>query len=90
MSRGPWEFEEPLCSEVGVDMFYTDDRDDMRVDSMSIYTMANSICRKCVHIGECAEWAIKNELFGFWGGLTPKDRANIRKNKKLSLNTDLK
>ena len=90
MSRGPWEFEEPLCSEVGVDMFYTDDRDDMRVDLISTYTMANSICRKCVHIGECAEWAIKNELFGFWGGLTPKDRANIRKNKKLSLNTDLK
>ena len=89
MYRGPWEFEEPLCSEVGVEMFYTDDKDDMRVDSMSTYAMASSICRKCVHIGECAEWAIKNELFGFWGGLTPKDRTNIRKRKKLSINTDL-
>ena len=89
MSRGPGEFEEPLCSEIGVEMFYTDDKDDMRVDSMSTYAMASSICRKCVHIGECAEWAIKNELFGFWGGLTPKDRTNIRKRKKLSINTDL-
>jgi hypothetical protein len=71
-------------------MFYTDDKDDMRVDSMSTYAMANSICRKCIHIGECAEWAIKNELFGFWGGLTPKDRTDIRKRKRLSINTDLK
>ena len=90
MSRGPWEFEEPLCSEVGVEMFYTDDKDDMRVDSMSTYAMASSICRKCVHIGECAEWAIKNELFGFWGGLTPKDRTNIRRLKRIYVNIELK
>ena len=90
MSRGPWEFEEPLCAEVGVEIFYTDDKDDMRVDSMSTYAMASSICRKCVHIGEFAEWAIKNELFGFWGGLTPKDRTNIRRRKRISVNIELK
>ena len=90
MSRGPWEFEEPLCSEVGVEMFYTDDKDDMRVDSMSTYAMASSICGKCAHIVECAEWAIKNELFGFWGGLTPKDRTNIRRRKRISVNIELK
>lgn len=90
MSRGPWEFEEPLCSEVGVEMFYTDDKDEKRVDSMSTYAMANSICRKCTHIAECADWAIKNELFGFWGGLTPKDRTNIRRRKRISVNIELK
>ena len=90
MSRGPWEFEEPLCSEVGVEMFYTDDKDEKRIDSMSTYAMASSICRKCTHIAECADWAIKNELFGFWGGLTPKDRTNIRRRKKISVNIELK
>ena len=90
MSRGPWEFEEPLCSEVGVEMFYTDDKDEKRIDSMSTYAMASSICRKCTHIAECADWAIKNELFGFWGGLTPKDRINIRRRKRISVNIELK
>ena len=46
MSRGPWEFEEPLCAEVGVEIFYTDDKDEKKVESMSTYAMANSICKK--------------------------------------------
>lgn len=39
---------------------------------------------------ECAEWAIKNELFGFWGGLSPKERTNIRRDKKMQVSLDLK
>jgi len=52
--------------------------------------MANSICKKCPHKNECAEWAIKNELFGFWGGLSPKERTNIRRDKRIPVNIDLK
>ena len=90
MSRAPWEFEEPLCAQVGVDIFYTDDRDEKTLEPMTNYAMANSICKKCPHIAECADWAIKNELFGFWGGLSPKDRTRIRKAKRIPVNIDLK
>jgi len=90
VSRGPWEFEEPLCAEVGVEIFYTDDKDEKKLESMSTYAMANSICKKCPHKNECAEWAIKNELFGFWGGLSPKERTNIRRDKRIPVNIDLK
>ena len=90
MSRGPWEFEEPLCAEVGVEIFYTDDKDEKKVDSMSTYAMANSICKKCPHRNECAEWAIKHELFGFWGGLSPKERTNLRRDKRMQVSLDLK
>ena len=90
MSRGPWEFEKPLCAEVGVEIFYTDDKDEKKVDSMSTYAMANSICKKCPHRNECAEWAIKHELFGFWGGLSPKERTNIRRDKRMQVSLDLK
>ena len=90
MSRGPWEFEEPLCAEVGVEIFYTDDKDEKKVESMSTYAMANSICKKCPHKNECAEWAIKHELFGFWGGLSPKERTNIRRDKRMQVSLDLK
>jgi hypothetical protein len=37
-----------------------------------------SLCGKCVHQSECAEWGIKNERFGIWGGLTHGKRARIR------------
>ena len=90
MSRGPWEFEEPLCAEVGVEIFYTDDKDEKKVESMSTYAMANSICKKCPHKNECAEWAIKHELFGFWGGLSPKERTNLRRDKRMQVSLDLK
>ena len=90
MSRGPWEFEEPLCAEVGVEIFYTDDKDEKKLESMSTYAMANSICKKCPHKNECAEWAIKNELFGFWGGLSPKERTNLRRDKRMQVSLDLK
>ena len=90
MSRGPWEFEEPLCAEVGVEIFYTDDKDEKKVESMSTYAMANSICKKCPHKNECAEWDIKHELFGFWGGLSPKERTNLRRDKRMQVSLDLK
>jgi hypothetical protein len=90
VSRGPWEFEEPLCAEVGVEIFYTDDKDEKKVESMSTYAMANSICKKCPHKNECAEWAIKHELFGFWGGLSPKERTNLRRDKRMQVSLDLK
>lgn len=90
MSRRPWEFEEPLCAEVGVEIFYTDDKDERKVDSMNKYNMAKSICKKCPHKEECADWGIKNELFGFWGGLSPKERNIIRKHKRIPININLK
>ena len=90
MSRGPWEFEEPLCAEVGVEIFYTDDKDEKKLESMSTYAMANSICKQCPHKNECAEWAIKHELFVFWGGLSPKERTNIRRDKRMQVSLDLK
>jgi hypothetical protein len=42
-----------------------------------------SICGKCVHQSECAEWGIKNERYGIWGGLTHGKRARIRTERNI-------
>ncbi len=39
---------------------------------------AIAICRQCPVRALCADWAIKREEFGIYGGLTPKQRAVIR------------
>jgi hypothetical protein len=47
--------------------------------------MAKSICNRCPHRIECAEWGIEKERFGIWGGLTERARQLIRKEKNITL-----
>lgn len=37
------------------------------------------ICAGCPSREPCGEWAIRHELYGFWGGMTPRERFDIRK-----------
>lgn len=39
---------------------------------------AKRICSACPIIDECAEWAIRHEPDGLWGGLMPQARQRIR------------
>jgi hypothetical protein len=83
----PRDFSNPLCAEVGYTYFYLDDKDDDTIDDSSSnpsYAIALSVCKKCEHISECAEWGIANEIHGVWGGLTPYDRIKIRKKRKIT------
>lgn len=84
----PKTFEEPLCAEVGPTFFYLDDDDDDTVSLSQInnsYKTALEICAKCSHITDCAEWGIQKERWGVWGGLTPPQRANIRRKRNITL-----
>jgi hypothetical protein len=91
--KKPWEFDNPVCAEVGHQLFYLDDRDDIGVDrlpdNMSDYRKAQSMCTSCVHQFDCAEWGIKKERHGVWGGLTPHDREQIRKKRNILLQEEL-
>lgn len=84
----PRDFEKPLCAEVGFSFFYLDDKDDDTIEDASSnpsYALALSICEKCKHISECAEWGVYKEKYGVWGGLTPYDRMKIRKKRKITV-----
>jgi hypothetical protein len=37
------------------------------------------VCEPCELKAECAQWAIRHEAHGFWGGMTPSDRQRYRK-----------
>lgn len=78
-NKGPWTFTQALCREVGVELFFSKDADDPNSrGDISNYKHAKTICAKCIHQVECAEWGIAMETHGFWGGLTPKERSQIR------------
>lgn len=80
--RPPWQFEDPLCSQVGGTFFFTKDRDEDDTQGDTDYSVAKTICMKCEHRVECAIWALKYEEFGYWGGLSPNDRKRIRAGHK--------
>jgi WhiB family redox-sensing transcriptional regulator len=78
--REPWNFEDPLCREVGADFFFPEKEDG---DSPTLTKYAKSICASCSHRIECAEWGINNERFGIWGGLTQTDMRIVRKKNRI-------
>jgi hypothetical protein len=80
--RVPWEFENPLCAEVGMEIYFPDIED----PSHRTHTRtAVSICNRCPYLAECAEWGITQEYFGIWGGLNVDERKRIRSTRGITL-----
>ena len=80
--REPREYENPLCAEIGGD-FWFPERDNPENRKLLDPSYAKSICRSCIHKTECAQWGIKNERFGIWGGLTEYERTLLRTQSKI-------
>ena len=72
--RGPWEFEDPRCAEVGGDFFFPE-----KGQNSIEMRIARKICGGCQHKTECAEWAVANHEVGIWGGTTETTRRRLRK-----------
>lgn len=71
----------PVCTETAPDIFFIDSEEG--ATPAEVYAgrkLAKQICASCPYQVECAEWAIaKHETLGIWGGLTPRERADIRR-----------
>lgn len=42
---------------------------------------AKTICRSCPVINECAEWGVRHENYGIWGGMTANELDAERKRR---------
>lgn len=84
--RFPWEFEKPSCAEVGTILFFSVDQDDPSFKNGSdTYEDARKVCNSCVHRIECAEYGIKYETHGMWGGLSPRERKSMRRQMRITM-----
>ena len=84
--REPREYENPLCAEVSGDFWFPDTQAD--INAVQDATAAKSICRRCSHRTECAEWGIRKEYYGIWGGLTLRERQVIRRQKGIRIHRE--
>jgi WhiB family redox-sensing transcriptional regulator len=80
--REPRFFENPGCAEIGGDLWFPEKEDGAGTREQAI---AKAICRQCPHQIECAEWGIKHENHGIWGGLVPRERLTIRSSRGIQL-----
>lgn len=78
--REPRNYEAPLCAQVDGEIWFPE-----KGASVTDISRAKSICNSCTHKFECAEWGIKHERFGIWGGLTVSELKLIRRKRKLTL-----
>jgi hypothetical protein len=63
--------------------WYTED-----INVIPDYKFAKTICLRCPHKVECAEWGLRKEAFGMWGALSPTDRRAIRRQKNIFIEGD--
>ena len=71
----PAAFDEPLCAEIGSEIFFINDNGRDPAEAVKA-------CTLCKHRIDCATYAIPYyNLDGLWGGLSPGARAQIRKDQ---------
>lgn len=79
--RYPFRGDEP-CTQIDPSFYYPEQVNIWRTHEG---TAVLKICSTCHVLNECAEWAIRHELYGIWGGLTPPERERIRKQRGIRL-----
>jgi hypothetical protein len=75
-----WDGSE-LCAQIPHELFY--DQSTRSVADRADINNLRRVCDNCPRLLECREYAIKHELYGFWGGMTEKDRMDFRKKYKI-------
>jgi WhiB family redox-sensing transcriptional regulator len=68
----PWEAA--ACKGTDPEAFYPE-------KGVSVSIVAR-ICPTCPILSECAAYAIRNEVFGYWGGMSENVRLDIRAGRR--------
>lgn len=70
-----------LCAEVGTELFFPEDD---KAATPTLYDNARRVCNECPVRELCLSYALEVERgndrrwrFGFWGGLSPRERAKL-------------
>lgn len=83
MTGYPAKFDTPnlpnaACTTSDPELFYADDCVDP--DKVAI-ELARTVCMGCAERVKCLGWAMQNENYGMWGGLTANERKNFKRGK---------
>lgn len=67
--------EQALCKGEDVHLWFADVH--VTTEAKRLVRLAKEVCFECSVRMECLDWANRNEeVYGIWGGLTPKERGH--------------
>jgi WhiB family redox-sensing transcriptional regulator len=70
-------YKDALCASHPIDLWFPSTGHDS--------AKAKKICNKCPSLESCRSHGLEHEEHGIWGGLTPVERNNIRKEHGLHI-----
>lgn len=68
------DWERASCRGVLTDLFYLE----TNYEAYSVNPELRRMCSQCPILDQCREYAIWNETYGFWAGMTERQRQDIR------------
>ena len=75
---------EANCKNENTSSFYAIPKTDGYADAVK---EAKAICEECHVLEQCLDYAMRNEPFGIWGGMTESQRARHRQKLRVPVNT---
>lgn len=79
MDRPRYDGSEP-CAGIYTELFYPETS-----GAWEIGPKLRALCSNCHLLNECAEYAIRHEAHGWWGGLSARERLQIRSSRGIVL-----
>lgn len=79
--RSPLNYEDPACRGTDTDAYFPG------VAYSRENHVAKKICTTCPHLDECFQWGIHHEEHGIWGGLTPNERRDYRRQRNIIISS---
>lgn len=76
--------DQAACKGLDINFFYTS-RNSPNPKYLEHLSTLRRMCGGCPVLAECAEYGIKHEKYGFFGGLTESERKTIRGRKNIPL-----
>lgn len=73
---------EGLCAQTDPEAFFPDKGESPRP--------ARAVCASCPVLARCRDYAVEHyERFGIWGGTSPREREDIRRERRAAAAADL-
>lgn len=66
------------------DAFFPDEQRDDGKQLNRHHYVAKQWCHTCPVIAQCAEYAMKHEDFGLWGGMSARERSDIKSGRRVA------
>jgi len=76
--------EAAACRDMDTDLFFPETLPSMKSAQGGYGEQVQRVCQSCPVRSECLEWALEFEHHGWWGGTSPEQRRQIRRQRDIN------